>query len=51
MNLSISAAWTPRFEGSCNIDDYIGTIMDITERKRGEDTLRTAQADLIVRHG
>jgi C4-dicarboxylate-specific signal transduction histidine kinase len=29
-----------------NIDDYIGAIVDITERKRGEDALRTAQADL-----
>ncbi len=29
-----------------NVDDYIGTTMDITERKRGEDALRAAQADL-----
>jgi PAS domain S-box-containing protein len=29
-----------------NIDDYIGTTMDITERKRSENALRTAQADL-----
>ena len=29
-----------------NIDNYVGTTMDITERKRGEDALRTAQADL-----
>jgi PAS domain S-box-containing protein len=28
------------------IDDYIGTTMDITERKLSEDALRTAQADL-----
>ncbi len=28
------------------IYDYIGTTMDITERKRGEEALRNAQADL-----
>ncbi|HVE23138.1 MAG TPA: AAA family ATPase [Acidocella sp.] len=28
------------------IEDYIGTSMDITERKRGEEALRVAQADL-----
>jgi PAS domain S-box-containing protein len=28
------------------IDDYIGTTMDITERKRSEEALRNAQADL-----
>jgi PAS domain-containing protein len=26
--------------------DYIGTVMDITERKRAEQALRDAQADL-----
>jgi PAS domain S-box-containing protein len=29
-----------------SIEDYIGTSMDITERKRGEEALRVAQADL-----
>jgi PAS domain S-box-containing protein len=29
-----------------DVDDYIGTTMDITERKRGEEALRDAQADL-----
>ena len=36
----------PVLSAAGNIDDYIGTTMDITERKRGEDALRTAQADL-----
>ena len=36
----------PILSAAGNVDDYIGTTMDITERKRGEDALRTAQADL-----
>ena len=29
-----------------DINEYVGTTMDITERKRGEEALRNAQADL-----
>jgi PAS domain S-box-containing protein len=29
------------------VEDYIGTTMDITERKRGEEALRDAQAELV----
>jgi PAS domain S-box-containing protein len=36
----------PVLTAAGDLDDYIGTTMDITERKRGEDALRTAQADL-----
>jgi PAS domain S-box-containing protein len=36
----------PIMQADGNLDDYIGTTMDITERKRDEDALRTAQADL-----
>jgi len=36
----------PILTAAGNSRDYIGTTMDITERKRGEDALRTAQADL-----
>jgi PAS domain S-box-containing protein len=36
----------PVMKAAGNIDNYIGAILDITERKRGEDALRTAQADL-----
>ncbi|MEJ1975906.1 MAG: histidine kinase dimerization/phospho-acceptor domain-containing protein [Acetobacteraceae bacterium] len=28
------------------MDDFIGTTMDVSERKRGEEALRDAQADL-----
>ena len=36
----------PVLRASGDLDDYIGTTMDITERKRGEEALRNAQADL-----
>lgn len=36
----------PRTTAASNSNEYIGTTMDITERKRNEDALRTAQADL-----
>src|SRR5207302_8622963 len=36
----------PIIKETGNIDDYIGTTMDISERKRGEEALRNAQADL-----
>ncbi|HVN06016.1 MAG TPA: AAA family ATPase [Bryobacteraceae bacterium] len=36
----------PILNGSGDLDDYIGTTMDITERKRSEEALRNAQADL-----
>jgi PAS domain S-box-containing protein len=36
----------PVVQAGGNVNDYIGTTMDITERKRGEDALRAAQSDL-----
>jgi len=36
----------PRFAGSSDIEDYFGTVADVTTRKRSEDALRDAQADL-----
>jgi PAS domain S-box-containing protein len=36
----------PLLTAAGDVDEYIGTTMDITERKRGEDALRTAQAEL-----
>jgi predicted ATPase/signal transduction histidine kinase/GAF domain-containing protein len=36
----------PIVEESGDIDEYIGTTMDVSEGKRGEDALRDAQADL-----
>ncbi len=36
----------PILSAAGNVEHYIGTTMDITERKRGEDALRTAQTDL-----
>ena len=36
----------PILRASGDLDDYIGTTMDITERKRSEEALRNAQADL-----
>jgi PAS domain S-box-containing protein len=36
----------PIWSGAGDIDDYIGTTVDITERKLSEDALRAAQADL-----
>ena len=36
----------PILSASGDLDDYIGTTMDITERKRSEEALRNAQADL-----
>jgi PAS domain S-box-containing protein len=36
----------PVLNAAGDLDEYIGTTMDITERKRGEDALRNAQADL-----
>jgi PAS domain S-box-containing protein len=34
------------FDDSGSLVEYIGTVMDITERKRAEEALRQAQADL-----
>src|ERR1700730_406751 len=42
----IHAAAHPVFNGSSDLIGYIGTVMDVTERKRAEDDLRQAQADL-----
>jgi PAS domain S-box-containing protein len=42
----IHAAAHPVFNGSSDLIEYIGTVMDVTERKRAEDDLRQAQADL-----
>ncbi len=36
----------PVLSASGDLDDYIGTTMDITERKRSEEALHNAQADL-----
>jgi PAS domain S-box-containing protein len=36
----------PVLDDSGNVVEYIGTIMDVTERKRAEETLRQTQADL-----
>jgi PAS domain S-box-containing protein len=36
----------PVFDNSGNVVEYIGTIMDVTERKRSEEALRQIQADL-----
>ena len=36
----------PAFNESGELTEYIGTIMDITERKRAEQSLHNAQADL-----
>ena len=36
----------PVLDNSGNVIEYIGTIMDITERKRSEEALRQTQADL-----
>ena len=36
----------PVFDNSGGILEYIGTIMDVTERKRAEEALRQTQADL-----
>jgi PAS domain S-box-containing protein len=36
----------PVFDASGDLVEYIGTIIDVTERKRAEDALRQAQADL-----
>jgi PAS domain S-box-containing protein len=36
----------PVFDNSGNVVEYIGTIMDVTERKRAEEALRQTQADL-----
>ena len=42
----IHAAAHPVFNGSSDLIGHIGTVMDVTERKRAEDDLRQAQADL-----
>ncbi len=42
----IHAVARPVFNGSGDLIEYIGTVMDVTERKRAEDDLRKAQADL-----
>ncbi len=36
----------PVLNAAGDINEYIGTTVDITERKRGEEALRNAQADL-----
>jgi PAS domain S-box-containing protein len=36
----------PVFDNSGNVVEYIGTIMDVTERKQAEEALRQTQADL-----
>jgi PAS domain S-box-containing protein len=42
----ILAVAHPVFNGSGNLVEYIGTIMDVTERRRAETALREAQSDL-----
>jgi PAS domain S-box-containing protein len=36
----------PVFDNSGSVVEYIGTIMDVTERKRAEEAVRQAQAEL-----
>jgi PAS domain S-box-containing protein len=36
----------PGFNDSGDVVEYIGTVMDVTERQRSEEALRKAQADL-----
>ena len=42
----IHAVAHPVFNGTGDPVEYIGTVMDVTERKRAEDDLRQAHADL-----
>ena len=42
----VSSVAHPVFDNSGNVIEYIGTIMDVTERKRAEEALRQTQADL-----
>jgi PAS domain S-box-containing protein len=42
----LHAVGHPILNEAGGIDDYIGATMDITERKRGEEALRNAQADI-----
>ena len=42
----VHAEGRPVLTEAGNIDDFVGTTMDITERKRSEELLRNAQADL-----
>jgi PAS domain S-box-containing protein len=45
-NKHLHGVGRPVLKAAGDIDEYIGTTMDITERKRGEEALRNAQADL-----
>jgi PAS domain S-box-containing protein len=42
----IHAVAHPVFNGSGDLIEYIGTVMDVTERRRAEEALREAQSDL-----
>jgi PAS domain S-box-containing protein len=42
----VHAEGRPALTEGGDLDDYIGTTMDITERKRSEELLRNAQTDL-----
>jgi PAS domain S-box-containing protein len=42
----IHAVAHPVFNGSGDLIEYIGTVMDVTERRRAETALREAQSDL-----
>jgi PAS domain S-box-containing protein len=42
----IHAVAHPVFNGSGNLVEYIGTVMDVTERRRAEEELLQSQADL-----
>jgi PAS domain S-box-containing protein len=42
----IHAVAHPVLNGSGDLVEYIGTVMDVTERRRAEEALRQAQADL-----
>jgi C4-dicarboxylate-specific signal transduction histidine kinase len=43
----IHAVAHPVFNGSGDLIEYIGTVMDVTERRRAEAALREAQSDLV----
>ena len=37
-------------DGSCNLGEFVGTVIDVTERKRAEQELRRSEADLCTKN-